>query len=65
VKAGRYRVVVRDASKRHNFHLAGPGANKRTTAAFKGTATWTLRLKRGAYRFGSDPEPLEGRLRVR
>jgi hypothetical protein len=65
VKAGRYRVVVRDASKRHNFHLAGPGANKRTTAAFKGTATWMLRLKRGAYRFGSDPEPLEGRLRVR
>jgi hypothetical protein len=64
-KAGRYRVVVRDASKRHNFHLAGPGANRRTTAAFKGTATWTLRLRRGAYRFGSDPEPLEGRLRVR
>lgn len=65
VKAGRYRVVVRDGSKRRNFHLAGPGVNRRTSAAFKGTATWTLRLKRGAYRFGSDPEPLEGRLRVR
>jgi hypothetical protein len=65
VKAGRYRVVVRDASKRHNFHLAGPGANKRTTAAFKGTTTWTIRLRPGSYRFGSDPEPLERRLRVR
>ncbi len=65
VKAGRYRIVVRDASKRRNFHLAGPGVNRRTTAAFKGTATWTVRLGRGAYRFGSDPEPLEGRLRVR
>ena len=38
---------------------------RRTTAAFKGTATWTVRLVRGTYRFGSDPEPLEGRLRVR
>jgi hypothetical protein len=65
VKAGRYRVLVRDASKRHNFHFAGPGTNKRTTAAFKGTRTWLLRLRRGSYRFGSDPEPLEGRLRVR
>jgi hypothetical protein len=65
VRAGRYRVVVRDGSKRRNFHLAGPGVNRRTSAAFKGTATWSLRLKRGAYRFGSDPEPLEGRLRVR
>jgi len=65
LKAGRYRMVVSDASKRHNFHLAGPGVNRRTTAAFTGRTTWTLRLKRGAYRFGSDPEPLEGRLRVR
>ena len=65
VKAGRYRVVVRDASKRRNFHLRGPGVNRHTTARFKGTAKWTVRLARGAYRFGSDPEPLEGRLRVR
>ena len=65
LNAGRYRMVVSDASKRHNFHLAGPGVNRRTTAAFTGRTTWTLRLKRGAYRFGSDPEPLEGRLRVR
>ena len=65
LKAGRYRVVVSDASKRHNFHLTGPGVNRRTTAAFTGRTTWTLRLKRGAYRFGSDPEPLEGRVRVR
>jgi Copper binding proteins, plastocyanin/azurin family len=65
VKAGRYRIVVRDGSKRRNFHFAGPGVNRRTSTAFKGTATWSLRLKRGAYRFGSDPEPLEGRLRVR
>jgi hypothetical protein len=64
-KPGRYRVAVRDASKRHNFHLAGAGVNRKTGTSFKGTATWTLRLGRGTYRYGSDPEPLEGRLRVR
>jgi plastocyanin len=65
VKAGRYRIVVRDASRRHNFHLVGPGVNRRTGIRFSGTAAWTLRLARGTYRYGSDPEPLEGRLRVR
>jgi hypothetical protein len=64
-KPGRYRLVVRDRSKRHNFHLAGPGVNRRTGIAFTGTTSWTLRLGRGTYRYGSDPEPLEGRLRIR
>jgi hypothetical protein len=38
-----------------NFHLVGPGVNRRTGAAFTGTVTWTVRLARGTYRFGSDP----------
>jgi plastocyanin len=65
LKAGRYRVAVGDASRRHNFHLVGRGVNRRTGMRFRGTATWTLRLARGTYRYGSDPEPLEGRLRIR
>lgn len=65
LRAGRYRLVVRDASKRRNFHLTGPGFNRRTGIAFAGTAVWIARLKRGTYRYGSDPEPLEGRLRIR
>lgn len=65
VRAGRYRVLVQDRSRRANFHLAGRGLNRRTTMRFTGRTTWTLRLARGTYRFGSDPEPLEGRLRVR
>jgi hypothetical protein len=65
VRAGRYRVLVHDGSRRANFHLAGRGLNRRTTVRFKGRATWAVRLARGTYRFGSDPEPLEGRLRVR
>jgi hypothetical protein len=65
VRAGRYRVLVQDRSRRANFHLAGRGLNRRTGMRFTGRTTWTLRLARGTYRFGSDPEPLEGRLRVR
>jgi len=65
LRAGRYRLVVRDASKRRNFHLAGPGFNGRTGIASAGTGVWTARLKRGTYRYGSDPEPLEGRVRIR
>jgi hypothetical protein len=64
VRAGRYRVLVQDRSRRANFHLAGRGVNRRTGVRFTGRSTWTLRLARGTYRFGSDPEPLEGRLRV-
>ena len=26
-------IVVRDRSKKHNFHLTGPGVNKKTTAS--------------------------------
>jgi Copper binding proteins, plastocyanin/azurin family len=65
LRAGRYRVLVQDRSRSANFHLAGRGVNRRTGMRFRGAATWTLRLARGTYRFGSDPEPLEGRLRVR
>jgi Copper binding proteins, plastocyanin/azurin family len=65
VRAGRYRIVVSDRSAQHNFHLRGPGVNRSTGRAFKGTARWTLRIAKGTYRYGSDPEPLESRLRGR
>ena len=65
VRAGRYKVVVRDRSARHNFRLAGRGVNRTTAADFRGTVTWRIRLARGVYRFGSDARRLPGRLRVR
>jgi Copper binding proteins, plastocyanin/azurin family len=65
VRTGRYRIVVSDRSARHNFHLRGPGVDRATGRAFKGTARWTVRIAKGTYRYGSDPEPLEGRLRGR
>ena len=63
VTAGRYRLTVVDRSKSRNFHLVGPGANRRTGKAFTGRVVWTLQLGAGTYRFGSDPR-LSGRLVV-
>ena len=65
VAAGRFRIVVRDRSARHNFRLAGRGVNRTTGADFKGTTTWRVRLAKGVYRFGSDARRHPGRLRVR
>jgi len=55
VKAGKYKIVIRDLSNIHNFHLTGPGVNKKTGVTAKGTFTWTVTLKKGAYKFICDP----------
>ncbi len=53
VPAGAYSLVVRDASKKARFALSGPGVSRSTGAAFTGTATWKVSLKKGAsYRYG-------------
>ena len=54
--AGSYVVSVRDRSRRHNFHLLGPGVNRRTAVATMGTFTWTLTLRAGTFAFRSDPQ---------
>jgi plastocyanin len=61
LRRGRYRITVRDRSASHNFHLRGPGVNKRTAVGFRGTRTWTVTLRRGRYRFVCDPHA--GRMR--
>jgi plastocyanin len=56
LKAGRYRIVVRDRSRMHNFHLSGTGVNKRTTVRFRGSTTWTVTFRKArTYRFVCDP----------
>jgi plastocyanin len=52
--AGKYKVVVSDLTKKDNFHLTGPGVNKKTGVKFKGGASWTLTLKPGKYTYRSD-----------
>ena len=49
-----YKVTVNDSSKTQNFHLTGPGVNKKTGVAAKARKTWTLNLKPGKYTYRSD-----------
>ena len=54
--SGAYVIVVRDRSKRHNFHLTGPGVNRKTVVGRTSTATWNVRLGPGTFRYTSDPQ---------
>ena len=68
LKAGRYRITIRDKSDLHNFHLTGPGVNRRITSIdFQGTKSRTFRLKKGTYRYVCDahPEDMKGSFKVR
>ena len=51
--AGTYAVTVRDDSRTLGFRLAGPGVTRATTARFRGTVTWRVRLRAGTYRYGA------------
>jgi len=64
VTAGPYKLTVADRSRSRNFHVVGPGVNRRTGKTFMGSVTWRLELAAGKYKFGSDPR-LTGRLVVR
>jgi plastocyanin len=66
LKAGKYKIVIKDLSNIHNFHLSGPGLNKKTSVGAKGTFTWTVTLKKGTYKFVCDPHAsiMKGTLKV-
>jgi plastocyanin len=55
VKAGAYVITIHDKSNIHDFHLTGPGVNKKTSVAAVGTTTWKVTLKKGTYKFVCDP----------
>lgn len=55
LKAGTYLFKISDKSGIHNFHLKGPGIDKKTGVGFQGSVTWKLRLKKGTYKFVCDP----------
>jgi hypothetical protein len=64
-KAGKTTITIRDRTGQDNFHLIGPGVNKKTGVAFKGTVKWTVTLKAGTYTFRSDAQKaLKGTLKV-
>ncbi|MGZ4371015.1 MAG: plastocyanin/azurin family copper-binding protein [Gaiellaceae bacterium] len=54
LKAGKYAINVEDKSSLHNFHLFGPGVNKKTSVTGIATQTWTVTLKPGKYTYQCD-----------
>jgi len=55
VKAGTYVITIHDVASIHDFHLTGPGVDKKTSVPGTGTTKWTVKLKKGTYRFVCDP----------
>jgi hypothetical protein len=53
--AGAYSFVINDRSNIHNFHLTGPGVDRKTTVAFTGAIRWTVKLRAGTYTYLCDP----------
>jgi plastocyanin len=60
LKAGTYRIKIEDKSSIHNFHLFGPGLNKKTGVSFTGEKTWVVKLKPGRYTYQCDPHAFGG-----
>jgi ABC-type Fe3+-hydroxamate transport system substrate-binding protein len=50
-----YLFVINDESNLHNFHLIGPGVNKKTSVGAVGKKTWRITLRKGTYRYVCDP----------
>jgi len=55
LKAGTYTITVQDKSNIHNFHLTGPGVNKKTSVTAVTKTIWKVTLKKGTYKFVCDP----------
>jgi len=54
LKAGKYSISVSDKSNLHDFHLTGPGVNRKTGVVFRGRASWSVNLLPGVYSYRSD-----------
>ena len=55
VKAGTYAITIHDLASIHDFHLKGPGVDKKTSVSGTGTTKWTVKLKKGTYHYVCDP----------
>ena len=66
VKAGTYRIKIEDKASIHNFHLKGPGVNKKTSVSGRAETVWTVRLRPGKYTYVCDPHAgtMRGSFRV-
>jgi hypothetical protein len=57
VSPGTKQITVRDRASGHNFHLTGPGVDRRTGVSFVGRRRWTVTLSRGRYTYLCDVHP--------
>ena len=65
IDPGKYLIVVSDRSKALNFHLTGPGVNKKTSVGKTGVARWRFTLAPGKYVYRSDKgKKIRGSFRV-
>jgi plastocyanin len=68
LKAGTYKLVVEDKASVHDFHLIGPGLNKKITSVpFVGEKTVVVKLRKGTYTYQCDPHAslgMKGHFRV-
>jgi NitT/TauT family transport system substrate-binding protein len=55
--AGSYTISVADKSTKDNFHIAGKGLDKSTSVAKSQSASWNVKLAKGAYTIMSDGHP--------
>ena len=55
VRAGTYRLIVRDRSGIHNFHIFGAGVDEETAVGGTGTSRWRITLQPGAYVIQCEP----------
>lgn len=51
---GPAEIIVRDTSSSQNVHMTGPGLNRSTGVAFRGSVRWKVTLRPGTYRIRSD-----------
>jgi hypothetical protein len=51
---GPATIVVNDRSRTDNFHLSGPGVNRKTGVKTRGKVTWNVTLAPGTYTYRSD-----------
>jgi hypothetical protein len=54
---GTKRITVRDRASNHNFHLTGPGVDRRTGVSFVGRRRWSVTFSPGTYRYICDTHP--------
>ncbi|MEK6275537.1 MAG: PASTA domain-containing protein [Actinomycetota bacterium] len=54
IPPGTYTIQVHDLSTSHDFHLTGPGVNKKTSVEEIEHPIWTVTFVAGTYRFNCD-----------